>query len=56
MILGGLGYIFTNILLVTAVVFFREGRAWRRQLALWGFEGVLVSLGSGYIGRSFDFI
>ncbi|HHY10353.1 MAG TPA: GGDEF domain-containing protein [Firmicutes bacterium] len=53
-ILGGLTYILVNILLVTAIVAIWTKRSWRHQLALFGWNGILVSIGSGFIGLIFS--
>lgn len=52
-VLGVLTYIFVNILLVTAFVAIWTRRSWYVQLGLFGLNGILVSLGSGFIGLIF---
>ncbi|NLJ81171.1 MAG: GGDEF domain-containing protein [Firmicutes bacterium] len=51
--LGGLGYVFTNILFVTAIVSIWSGCSWAEQIANFGASGLLISLGSAYIGFIF---
>lgn len=52
-VLGGLTYIVVNVLLVTGIVSVWTGRNWGTSLASFGLSGLLISLGSGYIGFIF---